>query len=85
MLLTILLLKVQNGSKANYNEFIEVLRVVMKDYDNFKNNSEELRKINSENFSLSKMTDKFKQIITPYFNSQPKEHKLVLPKLTKVK
>jgi len=71
--------------KANYNEFIEVLRVVMKDYDNFKNNSEELRKINSENFSLSKMTDKFKQIITPYFNSQPKEHKLVLPKLTKVK
>ena len=71
--------------KANYNEFIEVLRVMMKDYDNFKNNSEELRKINSENFSLSKMTDKFKQIITPYFNSQPKEHKLVLPKLTKVK
>jgi glycosyltransferase involved in cell wall biosynthesis len=76
------------GSKwfnANYNEFIEVLRIVVKDYDSFKNNSEELRKINNENFSLSKMTDKFKQILTPYFVERPKEHKLVLPKLTKVK
>lgn len=71
--------------KANYNEFIEVLKIVKKDYDNFKNNSEELRKINSENFSLSKMTDKFRQIVTPHLNNQPKEHKLVLPKLTKVK
>jgi len=79
------IIKGSKSFEANYNEFIEVLRVVMKDYDNFKNNSEELRRINSENFSLSKMTDKFKQIITPYFNSQPKEHKLVLPKLTKVK
>jgi glycosyltransferase involved in cell wall biosynthesis len=76
------------GSKwfnENYNEFIEVLRIVVKDYDSFKNNSEELRKINNENFSLSKMTDKFKQILTPYFVERPKEHKLVLPKLTKVK
>jgi len=75
------------GSKwfqANYNEFVEVLKIVVKDYNSFKNNSEELRKINYENFSLSKMTDKFRQIITPYIN-QPKEHKLVLPKLTKVK
>jgi glycosyltransferase involved in cell wall biosynthesis len=76
------------GSKwftANYNEFVEVLKIVMKDYDNFKINSEDLRKINSENFSLSKMTDKFKEIITPFITEKPKEHKLVLPKLTKVK
>ncbi len=76
------------GSKwfsANYSEFIEVLKITKKDYDNFKNNSEELRKLNSENFSLSKMTDRFKEIITPYIIEKPKEHKLVLPKLTKVK
>jgi glycosyltransferase involved in cell wall biosynthesis len=76
------------GSKwftANYNEFVEVLKIVMDDYNNFKNNSEDLRKINSENFSLSKMTDKFKEIITPYMTEKPKEHKVVLPKLTKVK
>ena len=76
------------GSKwfcANYGEFVEVLKIMKKDYDNFKNNSEELRKLNSENFSLSKMTDKFKEIITPYMVEKPKEHKLVLPKLTKVK
>lgn len=76
------------GSKwfmANYNEFVEVLRIVKKDYDNFKNNSEELRKYNSENFSLSKMTSKFKEIITSHLTEKPKEHKLVLPKLTKIK
>jgi len=76
------------GSKwfnANYNEFIEVLKIVKKDYDTFKTNSEDLGKENSEKFSLSKMTEKFKQIISPYLIEKPKEHKLVLPKLTRVK
>ncbi len=76
------------GSKwftANYNEFAEVLKLVQKDYDKFLLKSEILREDNLNKFTLNKMTDKFKQIITPYFNSQPKEHKLVLPKLTKVK
>jgi pectin methylesterase-like acyl-CoA thioesterase len=76
------------GSKwfnANYNEFIEVLKIVKRDYDSFKKNSEDLRKENMEKFSLSKMTEKFRQILTPYVLEKPKEHKLVLPKLTKVK
>jgi glycosyltransferase involved in cell wall biosynthesis len=70
--------------KANYVEFVEVLKIVKRDYDNFKNNSEELRKNNSENFSLSNMTIKFKEILTPYIFEKPKEHKIILPKLTKV-
>ena len=76
------------GSKwfnANYNEFIEVLKIVKKDYDSFKKNAEDLRKENSEKFNLSKMTEKFKNILSPFLVEKPKEHKLVLPKLTKVK
>jgi glycosyltransferase involved in cell wall biosynthesis len=71
--------------KANYNEFAEVMIIVKKDYEDFKENSEKLRIINSENFSLSKMTEKFKQILLPFITEKPKEHKLQLPKLTKVK
>jgi glycosyltransferase involved in cell wall biosynthesis len=75
------------GSKwftANYNEVVEVLKLIYKDYDNFTSRAEELRVFNSENFSLDKMKDKFKDILTP-FSSIPKETKLVLPKLTKLK
>ena len=76
------------GSKwfrANYNEFIEVLRIVKRDYEDIKKKSEDLRIVNSENFSLSKMTEKFKEILLPYLGEKPKEHKIQLPKLTKVK
>lgn len=75
------------GSKwftANYNEVAEVMKLVIRDYDKFKEKSEVLRIENGEKFSLEKMKDKFKQIINT-FTTQPKEHKLVLPKLNKIK
>jgi glycosyltransferase involved in cell wall biosynthesis len=74
------------GSKwftANYNEFVEVLKLVQKDYDKFLQKSESLREFNSENFTLDKMKDKFESILKQN-TVQSKEHKLVLPKLTKV-
>ena len=74
------------GSKwftANYNEVIQVLKLVKNDYNNFLNRSEKLREENLNNFSLEKMKIKFENILTPYIN-QPKEHKLVLPKLDKI-
>lgn len=76
-----------NGSKwftANYEEFIEVMRAVRKDYENFKEQSEVLREYNSENFTLDKMKERFEEIIQQ-FELQPKEHKPILPKLTKIK
>ena len=74
------------GSKwftANYNEVIQVLKLVKNDYNNFLNRSEKLREENVNNFSLEKMKIKFENILTPYIN-QPKEYKLVLPKLDKI-
>lgn len=74
------------GSKwftANYNEVVEVFKLVYKDYDSFLSKSELLRVNNLEKFSLEKMKDKFKDILTPYV-SVPKETKLVLPKLKKI-
>ena len=75
------------GSKwftANYNEFAEVLRLVKNDYEKFKEKSEILREENKQNFSMEKMKEVFMNLIKPY-TIQPKEHKLVLPKLTKIK
>jgi glycosyltransferase involved in cell wall biosynthesis len=74
------------GSKwftANYNEFAEVLKLVYRDYDKFKEKSEELRIENTSKFSLEKMKEVFKSFI-PTFTEQPKEHKLILPKLNKI-
>jgi glycosyltransferase involved in cell wall biosynthesis len=75
------------GSKwftANYNEFAEVLRLVKNDYEKFKEKSEILREENKEKFSMEKMKEVFMDLIKPY-TVQPKEHNLVLPKLTKIK
>jgi glycosyltransferase involved in cell wall biosynthesis len=74
------------GSKwftANYNEFAEVLKLVYRDYDKFKEKSEELRIENTSKFTLEKMKEVFKTFI-PTFTEQPKEHKLILPKLNKI-
>jgi hypothetical protein len=61
-----------------------VLRLVKNDYDKFKEKSETLREENKEKFSMEKMKDVFMNLIKPY-TVQPKEHNLVLPKLTKIK
>jgi glycosyltransferase involved in cell wall biosynthesis len=75
------------GSKwftVNYDEFISVLKLVKKDYKEFLEKSELLRIENNENFSMRKMKDVFKNIISPFI-VVPKQTTLNLPKLTKVK
>jgi glycosyltransferase involved in cell wall biosynthesis len=75
------------GSKwftANYDEFIQVLKVVKNQYDEFLEKSEKLRVINNENFTLEKMKDLFKSYIEPHY-TVPKQTNLVLPKLNKIK
>lgn len=74
------------GSKwftANYNEFINVMKILKRDYDKFHENSQKLSKENSQNFSFERMTQIFKNILTPYLNL-PKEKKLMLPELKKI-
>jgi glycosyltransferase involved in cell wall biosynthesis len=75
------------GSKwftANYDEFIEVMKILKKDYSIFLEKSEELRKINYEKFSKNKMKDLFETILNTVLD-KPKEHKINLPKLVKIK
>jgi glycosyltransferase involved in cell wall biosynthesis len=75
------------GSKwftANYNEVVEVMKLVKNDYSKFLEKSETLRIENSENFSINKMKDSFLKIIQPYITTQPKPTKLILPKLNKI-
>jgi glycosyltransferase involved in cell wall biosynthesis len=78
------ILKDSKWFTANYGEVVEVFKLVYKDYDKFLEKSEMLRDENLGRFSMEKMKDKFKDIILP-FSSQPKEQKLILPKLTKIK
>ena len=75
------------GSKwftANYNEVAEVLKLVKNDYSKFSIKSESLKEENKNNFSLNRMTEKFKSIITPFIVI-PQQTKLILPKLNRVK
>lgn len=77
------------GSKwftANYNEVIEVLQLLKNDYKGFLLRSQSLKEDNKNNFSLEKMTDKFKNIISPFvvITPVPQPTKLILPKLNKV-
>lgn len=77
------------GSKwftSNYNEVVEVLKIVKNDYDKFIEKSEELRMDNMKNFSLESTTEKFKEILDSITikTKQPTKTKLVLPELTKI-
>ena len=78
------ILKDSKWFTANYNEVAEVFKLVYKDYDKFLEKSMVLGDENKERFSMEKMKEKFKDIINP-FSIQPKEQKLILPKLTKIK
>jgi glycosyltransferase involved in cell wall biosynthesis len=79
------------GSKwftANYNEVVEVMKLVRDDYSRFSSNSVLLKEENSENFSLEKMKERFQEILKPYLvvaQPAPQHTKLILPKLNKVK
>jgi hypothetical protein len=78
------ILKDSKWFTANYNEVIEVFKLVYKDYDRFLDKSKILKEDNLKKFSMEKMKEKFKSILNP-FVTIPQEKKLVLPKLTKIK
>ena len=72
---------------ANYNEVVEVLKIVKEDYEKFLEKSEELRKDNMKNFSLEKTTEDLRNILDSLVINQvekPTKTKLVLPELKKV-
>jgi glycosyltransferase involved in cell wall biosynthesis len=79
------------GSKwftANYNEVVEVMKLVRDDYSRFSSNSVLLKEENKQKFSLEKMKDRFQEILKPYLvvaQPAPQQTKLILPKLNKVK
>lgn len=77
------ILKDSKWFTANYNEAVEVLKLVHKDYGKFLEKSEALRLENSEKFSMEAMREEFKKIIQE-IPSTPKQTQLVLPKLTKI-
>ena len=75
------------GSKwftANYTEFSEVMKLVIKDYDKFIERSVKLKDENKEKFSIQQMANVLDSYLSPMFNV-PKETKLILPKLNKIK
>ena len=79
------------GSKwftANYNEFAFAIQTMKDNYEKFLEKSLPLKDINKNNFSLEKMTEVFKNIITSKVNIEKKPEptytKLVLPKLNKI-
>lgn len=80
------ILKNSKWFTANYNEVVEVLRIVKNEYDKFLDKSEELRKDNMKNFSLEKITNNFKDILSNVnvVTPKPTKTKLVLPELTKI-
>jgi len=72
---------------ANYNEVVEVLKVVKEEYDDFLERSEELREDNMKSFSLEKTTEDLKMIfegLSIKEEIKPTKTKLVLPELKKV-
>jgi hypothetical protein len=79
------------GSKwftANYDEFAFAIQTMKDNYDKFLEKSLPLKDINKNNFSLEKMTEVFKNILTSKVDIQKKPEptyaKLVLPKLNKI-
>ena len=71
---------------SNYNEVVEVLKIVKEDYETFLERSEELRIENSKNFSLETTTTKLKEILESVSinNVKPTKTNLVLPELKKI-
>ena len=69
---------------SNYNEVVEVLKIVNEKYEDFLERSESLRIENRVSFSLETITDKFRKLLEPLLVEKPKKTKLVLPELTKL-
>jgi glycosyltransferase involved in cell wall biosynthesis len=75
------------GSKwftADYNEFSAAMRIVKDDYNKFLIQAGELRLYNAEEFSLEKMKDRLKEILTPFIYKPMTQTSIVLPKIKKI-
>ena len=70
---------------VNYQMASKVLKNVFQNYKRFALNSAKQGTINKSRFSLNKMTEIFKKILDDNVPEFPKEVKLKLPKLKKVK
>ena len=70
---------------VNYQAASKVLKNVFQNYKRFALNSAKQGTINKSRFSLNKMTEIFKKILDDNVPEFPKEVKLKLPKLKKVK
>ena len=76
------ILKDSSWFTANYNEVVDLMRMVKKDYKKLLTNSESLRNENMIYFSLENMKNKFKHILEPIV-FVPQEHKFILPESLK--
>jgi glycosyltransferase involved in cell wall biosynthesis len=68
---------------VDYEYASNMLKNVKSNYKTYLNESNKIEINNMENFSSSKMTEKFQEILKPILN-QPKQKKLILPELKKI-
>jgi glycosyltransferase involved in cell wall biosynthesis len=77
------ILKNSKWFTANYGEAGAVMKLMIENYDNFKEKSEELKETNKMTYSLDNMRFKFEEILKPYIQ-RPERVDLKLPKLNKI-
>jgi len=78
------LLKESQWFNVNISKALTAIKDVYKNYDKYKTESSKLKKYNLANFSLTKMTEGFDNILNQYgiyTKIQPKFQQLQLPKL----
>ena len=82
-----LILKEGKWFTVDYNQVIQAMKLIVKDYDKVLINAELLRKENENKFSMEKMIELFKSYMEPFvkIEPQPQMTKLNLPKLNKIK
>jgi glycosyltransferase involved in cell wall biosynthesis len=68
---------------VDYDNASMVLKKVKTDYQSYLDESNKIKINNVEKFSLSKMTERFKEILNPIIN-RPTQKKLILPELKKI-
>ena len=69
---------------VNEQQTYKAMNYCFTNYDEVKEKALNLMKINRDNFTLNKMTEKLDKIITPFMDKVPQQVGLNLPKLKKV-
>jgi glycosyltransferase involved in cell wall biosynthesis len=77
------ILKKSKWFTANYGEAGAVMKLMIENYDKFREKSEELKETNKMTYSLDNMRFKFEEILKPYIQ-RPERVDLKLPKLNKI-